>query len=311
MVDKSVLDKEAEAFDNQVDERIKNGFIPDLRRLKKVEWFYNNVWREPEFVEISLMPEINFVLRIAKKKGGKVLELGCGYGYLTLELARLGLDTVGVDISPKSIEIAQKFADDNPFKEGFGSLKYKCGNILSMNLGIEEFDTIIFFGTLHHMPEIDLVLSKVSNALKHNGNLIVCEPLRNKFTKKSAEFAAILRAILPTWIPYEEKLRDLDNSESWQNYVEKIFGEYTYSDEYEQSPLDNTVSSEEIMLNKIKEYFSIKMIEHCDAFASKIIGGLRGEHRHTLAKFIQFLDNQLTKERILPSTGIRVHATKK
>ena len=44
---------EADAFDKQIEERIKNGFIPDLRRLRKVDWFYNNVWREPEFVEIA------------------------------------------------------------------------------------------------------------------------------------------------------------------------------------------------------------------------------------------------------------------
>ena len=44
---KKILQKEAEAFDGQVDERIRHGFIPDLRRLKKVDWFYNNAWRIP------------------------------------------------------------------------------------------------------------------------------------------------------------------------------------------------------------------------------------------------------------------------
>ena len=70
------LKEEAKAFDVQTDERIKHGFIPDLRRLRKVDWFYNNVWREPEFVEIQMMPRINFVIDIAKDRGGKVIRTG-------------------------------------------------------------------------------------------------------------------------------------------------------------------------------------------------------------------------------------------
>jgi len=43
MDNKEILEEEAKAFDTQVDERIKHGFVPDLRRLQKVDWFYNNV----------------------------------------------------------------------------------------------------------------------------------------------------------------------------------------------------------------------------------------------------------------------------
>lgn len=310
MIKKKILQKEAEAFDKQVDERIKHGFIPDLRRLKKVDWFYNNIWRDPEFVKINLMPKIDFVLDIAKQRGGKVIELGCGYGYLTLELARNGLDVVGVDLSPKSIEIAKKFANENPFKENFGSLKYVCGDILSMDLGENKFDTIVFFGTLHHIPDIDLILSKVHKALKSGGNLIVCEPIRDNFTKKSAEFAAIFRAVLPTWISYDKKLKGLNNQESWHKYVEQIFGEYTYKDEHEQSPCDNITASEKIIVDTIKKYFTIKTIEYSDAFIDKLIGGLRGENKYILARFLKFLDDDLIARKVLPPTSIKLHAVK-
>lgn len=307
---KDILAKEAEAFDKQADERLKHGFIPDLRRLQKVDWFYNNVWREPEFVEIHYRKKIDFVLNIAKQKGGKIIELGCGYGYLSLELARNGLEVIGVDLSPKSIEIAQKFAADNPFKDNFGSLKYICGDILSIDIGKNEFDNVVFFSSLHHLPNVDLVLSKVQQALKRGGNLIICEPIADNFTKDSAEFAAILRAVLPTWIPYEEKLRDLDNSESWDKYVEQIYNEYTYKEKYEQSPSDNITSSEKVILDAVRKYFSIKTIEYSDAFIDKLIGGLRGENRFRLARFLEFLDEELIKRKIVPPTSIRLHAVR-
>lgn len=303
--------KEATAFDNQSDERIKHGFIPDLRRLHNVKWFYNNVWREPEFVKIHLIPRINFALDIARSRGGEVIELGCGYGYLTLELARYGLVVVGVDISPRSIEIAQKFADENKYKENFGSLTYKCKNILTMDLGDNEFDTVIFFNTLHHISDINLLLEKIYISLKKGGNLIVCEPVRENFTRESAEFAAILRAVLPTWIPYEEKLQDLDNPKAWKHYVKEIYKEYKYVGEHKQSPFDNISSSEEVMINTIEKYFEIKTIKYSDAFIDKLIGGLRGEDRYLLAKFLKFLDDELIRKKILLHTRINVHAIKK
>lgn len=302
--------EEAEAFDKQAEERIKHGFVPDLRRLKKVGWFYNNVWRDPEFVKIHLMPEVNFVLNIALSNGGKVIELGCGYGYLTLELARNDMDVIGVDLSPKNIEIARKIAEENPFKDNFWSLSYKCDDILSMELRENEFDSVIFFRTLHHMPDVDLVLSKVYQALKNDGNLILSEPIRDNVTMKSATFAAILRAILPTWIPYEKKLKGLDNPEAWDRYVEQIFNEYTYKEEHEQSPCDNITASDEVIVNTVKKYFKIQTIEYADAFIDKLIGGLRGENKYLLAKFLKFLDNELIRRKVLPPTSIRIHAIK-
>lgn len=294
------LQKEAAAFDQHADERIRNGFIPDLRRLGKVEWFYNNVWRDPEFVAIHLMPKVEFVIDIAKRRGGKVLELGCGYGYLSLELARNGLHVTGVDLSPRSIEIAKHYAEENPFKEGFGSLRYECGNILEMDLGEETYNTVVFFGTLHHMEDLNLILAKVHRALKKQGNLIVYEPVRENFNQKSAEFAAILRAILPTWVSYEQKLKGLDNSEAWQNYVDEIYNEYTYKDEHEQSPCDNSTASDEVMTEVIGKYFSIQSKVYANAFIDKLIGGLRGDDQYVLARFLKFLDDELVRKDVLP-----------
>jgi len=201
--------KEAEVFDNQVKTRIDNGFIPDLRRLKKVDWFYNNVWRDPEFVKIMLIPRVNFVIDILKERKGKVAEFGCGYGYLSLEIARNGMDVTGVDLSPYSIELAKKIASENTYKEGFGSLNYKCDNILTMDLGKEVFDSIVFFLSMHHLPDIEMVISKSYDALKDGGNFIIVEPIQDDIGKATAEFILAIRSVLPTWIDYDKKTESI------------------------------------------------------------------------------------------------------
>lgn len=309
MVDRKTLKKEADAFDRQTDERIRHGFIPDLRRLRKVDWFYNNPWRDPEIVRMHVMPKIDFIIGIAKKRGGRVLEIGCGFGYLSLELARNGLDVVGIDISPRSIDVAKKFASENTFKDGFGTLEYLCGDIMSMGLEEAAFDSVVFFGTLHHMQDVGAVLSKVGRSLREGGNLIVCEPVRENFTMEAAEFAAVLRAILPTWLPYEEKLKGIRTPASWQRYVKQIYDEYTYKD-HEQSPCDNSTASEKAMLDAIGRLFEIKTVERHDAFLDKLIGGLRGDDRYRLAEFLKFLDEEMIRTKKLKPTSIWVHAVK-
>ncbi len=261
---------------------------------------------------IAMMPKINFMVDIARNSGGRVIEVGCGPGYLTLELARNGLDVTGIDLSPKSIEIAQKFAEENTFKDGFGSLKYSCGDFLSMELDRNAYDSIIFFGTLHHMPDMDVVMSKLKEILKTGGNFIICEPVRDNFTKKSAELTAILRAILPTWIPYDKKLEGLSSSVKWKDYIEDIFKECTYQDEHEQSPCDNATSYlKKVMIDSISKHFDVKTVEYSHSFIDNLIGGLRGPDKYILAKSLKALDDYLVEQKILLPTSIRVHAVKR
>ena len=308
------LEEEARAFDKQVEERVSLGYIPDLRRLQFVEGLYNNPWREPEFVNIHIMPKVNFVIEIARKSGGAVLELGCGMGYLSLEMARNGLHVDAVDISNKSIEVARKYLSENTYTAGFGSLNYKVADITTMDMGEAKYNSIVTFGTLHHLPDPNSVIIRINKALRPNGNLILCEPIRSNFTEKSAEFAAILRVILPTWILYEEKLKSILAPENWRAFVQQIYREYTYVDEKGegvQSPFDNITSSEEGLIKPIAKYFTIKEVKYSDAFIDKLIGGLRGDTRYALARFLKFLDDDLISRGILPPVSMCLWATKK
>ena len=86
---KESLKKEQEAFDHQIVERIKNGHVPDLRFNKKVKYFYNNVWRDPYLVKHTFGITVKLFNQILGNES-KILEIGCGPGHMSLELARLG-----------------------------------------------------------------------------------------------------------------------------------------------------------------------------------------------------------------------------
>ena len=54
-----------------------------------------------------LTEDKDFYLQWAKTSVGPVLELGCGTGRITIPVALNGVDIVGIDISPKMIEVAK------------------------------------------------------------------------------------------------------------------------------------------------------------------------------------------------------------
>lgn len=307
---KELVKEELHAFDNQMEQRIKHGFVPDLRRLKRVDWFYNNVWRDPEFVKIHWIPRISEIINQARNNGKKVLELGCGLGMLSLELARNGLDVTGVDLSPKNIDVANEYKKKNTFKDNFGSLEYVCCDINEMHFGKEEFDNVIFFRSLHHIPNWENLLEKVHGVLKTGGKLILSEPVRSHFTKESAHFAAILRTILPTWINYKEKLINDWNEEEWNKIVNDIFEEYILDGEHQQSPMDNSIDDAQKIVISIKKKFTVLEEKYSDAFIDKIIGGIRGDHKYEIARFLKFLDEHMVRNNILPPTSLELVAVK-
>jgi ubiquinone/menaquinone biosynthesis C-methylase UbiE len=105
----------------------------------------------------------------------RALSLACGAGGHEIIMAHSGkvrrIDAF--DLSPKSIELARKSALDagvdriHFFEAGFDDFDAKLGDA--------TFDLVCFFGSLHHVREIDTVLAAVHRRMKPGGRLIFNE----------------------------------------------------------------------------------------------------------------------------------------
>ena len=86
----------------------------------------------------------------------KVLEIGCGTGLITYNLAKIGAEVTAIDISEKSLEIAKRRT------ERF-NVKYYWGNAekLSNIIPIEPYDYICVFGVLHHTPNPGKIIEQI------------------------------------------------------------------------------------------------------------------------------------------------------
>jgi tRNA G46 methylase TrmB len=94
------LTHEAQAFDEQIEERLAAGYVPDLRQARECNYFYNNSWRHPDYIKLDFVEQFNLIHKTVEKYKPcaitlpKILEIGCGPGHMSLELARNGFDFV-------------------------------------------------------------------------------------------------------------------------------------------------------------------------------------------------------------------------
>jgi ubiquinone/menaquinone biosynthesis C-methylase UbiE len=92
--------------------------------------------------------------------GKKVLEIGCGIGTDTINFARAGAHVTTVDLSDKSMELAQQRAAVFGLQE---RIRFCSGNAeeLSSFLPVESYDLVYSFGVIHHTPHPDAVLDQL------------------------------------------------------------------------------------------------------------------------------------------------------
>jgi 2-polyprenyl-3-methyl-5-hydroxy-6-metoxy-1,4-benzoquinol methylase len=102
------------------------------------------------------------------KPGMTVLELGCGTGSLTRELARSGADVVAIDVSPDLLEIAKTNCSAP-------NVRYQIQNAYSLSYSEAVFDSVVGSSILHHV-EIKEALRDVYRVLKPAGSIYFTEP---------------------------------------------------------------------------------------------------------------------------------------
>jgi 2-polyprenyl-3-methyl-5-hydroxy-6-metoxy-1,4-benzoquinol methylase len=122
---------------------------------------------------IMTRPYQRFWDLIGSPKGQTILDFGCGNGWLSVMLARLGNTVHGIDISGVLIGMANQLAATSNLAHST-SFKEMAAEDLDFPEG--SFDMIIGTSILHH-TDLDVTLSKIRRVLKADGTAIFLEPL--------------------------------------------------------------------------------------------------------------------------------------
>lgn len=99
---------------------------------------------------------------LAPRPGERILDLGCGTGHLTSQLALAGASVVGLDHSPAMIEQARR---------NYPDLQFVLGDAAHFGFA-EPFDGVFSNAALHWVKRAEDVVVCVARALKPGGRFV-------------------------------------------------------------------------------------------------------------------------------------------
>jgi len=152
------------------------------------------------------------------------LEVGCGGGILSEEIAKMGFISTGIDPSEQSLNSAIKHAKDNNL-----IINYKKGAGENLPFQNNSFDVIFCCDVLEHVRDLPKVISEISRVLK-NGGIFIYDTFNRTYISRISTIKilqewkrwAIMPPDLHVWgmfiKPKEIKSLLLENQLDWKEH---------------------------------------------------------------------------------------------
>lgn len=145
----------------------------DHRLFHGVAALYRNAYRE-SLVE-SWIPALDGV-EAKLRAGGRVADVGCGFGYSTIVMAEAFPKStfVGFDVHAGSVEAARRIAADAGVSD---RVRFELADASSYRE--DGFDLVCFFDCLHDLGDPVRALRNAGRSLNTEGTIMAVEPFAN------------------------------------------------------------------------------------------------------------------------------------
>ena len=202
----SINIKKENSSNSEINQRILLTILGRLRnKLLSLEPLASSFWTEytekrDHYSKKDIEIKKDIIENFFKKNNGKILDIGCNTGEFLFIASKYCIETHGIDIDEDCINFIQKnlngknislanvnFSNPTP---GIGWKNEETLGYIKKNLNY--FDTVIFFGIIHHLITIDRIpmidiIELLSKLTKKN---LIFEFVTNK-DKKFLELASV------------------------------------------------------------------------------------------------------------------------
>ncbi len=177
-------------FNEAIEKRYKKYFR--FNNSKYWSKYYTKKLQANDFSRERLYASI-----IAKKigQGGKVLDVGSGYGFLAKELFEKNLNVHCIDLFNEMISLAKNYLKNT-------NVELRQADILRLPYEKSSFDCISLMSILEHFPIEEAsedILPYIHKFIKKDGYLFVHVPVRTMYSKFARFVRRYLTQDLPSW----------------------------------------------------------------------------------------------------------------
>lgn len=249
------------------------------------------LWHDDNLFELFFGGEYRWLTTRAIASGPDVLELGCGEGSLSVALAKQGCRVTGIDLSEDRIARARATAGAAGLTD---RTAFSVADLNRVTLPVKAYTCVVAHDALHHILDLEHLLSEVRKTLKPGGTFVVMDYCgMGRFRRL---MAAGLAAILPTYQPYSLKWRSRKHLGSFlanESAKRQAIADGKSGPLHAESPFEGI--SQESLIRTLASNFETVRLETFLPFwfyiAPKIRVGKR--LRHSAAKMFKSLDDGL------------------
>lgn len=120
---------------------------------------------------LEYLANVTTLMSLMQPPPGRVVEFGCGTGWLGQLFAQRGYEVIGIDISPEAIALAEQLKADR----GLTNATYRVADYEEVKID-PPADYVLFHDALHHAESEVAALRAAYNALKPGGMVLCIEP---------------------------------------------------------------------------------------------------------------------------------------
>jgi ubiquinone/menaquinone biosynthesis C-methylase UbiE len=113
---------------------------------------------------------LDLLSRLSGSPPRRVLDVGCGTGFLALRFAELGHTVTGIDLSPQMIDRARRKAEQANLQ-----IEFRVGNAVATECAGENYDLVVGRHVIWNLPDPGQGVREWLRVLRPGGRLVLIE----------------------------------------------------------------------------------------------------------------------------------------